>query len=163
MDFSENNKIQLNTSTGSIGIGGRAAVTTGVGITFPTVQSASSDANTLDDYEEGTWTPSQGAGLTVVGTFSSSGTYTKVGRVVTLRGSVSGSTSVALAASDTVICGNIPFTPTGSVPDRNIGGMTNNTNSAFGAVSALGSFTTIYNIGTIAATTDIHFTVVYFF
>jgi hypothetical protein len=132
------------------------------GITFPATQSASSNANTLDDYEEGTWTPSQGAGLTVVGTFSSSGTYTKIGRVVNLRGSVTGSTSIALAASDTVICGNIPFTPIGSVPDRNIGGMTNNTNSASGAVSALGSFTTIYNIGTIAATTDIHFSVTYF-
>ena len=132
------------------------------GIAFPATQVAVADANTLDDYEEGTWTPSQGAGLTVVGTFSSSGTYTKIGRLVTLRASVSGSTTVALAANDTVICGNIPFTPTGSTPVRNIGGMTNNTNSAFGAVSAIGSFTTIYNIGTIAATTDIHFTVVYF-
>lgn len=30
---------------------------TGTGITFPASQSASSDANTLDDYEEGTYTP----------------------------------------------------------------------------------------------------------
>jgi hypothetical protein len=29
----------------------------GSGISFPATQSASSDANTLDDYEEGTWTP----------------------------------------------------------------------------------------------------------
>jgi hypothetical protein len=27
------------------------------GITFPATQVASADANTLDDYEEGTWTP----------------------------------------------------------------------------------------------------------
>ena len=154
-------RARLNT-TGAFVLAGGTTTANGIGITFPASQSASSDANTLDDYEEGTWTPSQGAGLTVVGTFSSSGTYTKIGRVVNLRGSVSGSTTVALAASDTVICGNIPFTPIGSVADRNIGGMTNNTNNASGAVSALGSFTTIYNIGTIAATTDIHFSVTYF-
>jgi hypothetical protein len=27
------------------------------GITFPATQVPSADANTLDDYEEGTWTP----------------------------------------------------------------------------------------------------------
>jgi hypothetical protein len=50
------------------------------GITFPATQSASSDANTLDDYEEGTWTPTltgfSGTGLTA------DATYTKIGRVV---------------------------------------------------------------------------------
>jgi hypothetical protein len=53
---------------------------TGTGITFPATQSASSDANTLDDYEEGTWTPTltgfSGTGLTA------DATYTKIGRVV---------------------------------------------------------------------------------
>ncbi len=52
---------------------------TGGQIKFPTTQSASSDANTLDDYEEGTWTP------TIVnggGTISGTGRYTKVGRIV---------------------------------------------------------------------------------
>jgi hypothetical protein len=53
----------------------------GPGIKFPATQVASADANTLDDYEEGTWTPNQGPGLTVVGTFASSGSYTKIGRV----------------------------------------------------------------------------------
>ena len=53
----------------------------GTGITFPATQSASTDANTLDDYEEGTWTvsDSSGAGLTFTNT---SGIYTKVGRLV---------------------------------------------------------------------------------
>ena len=52
------------------------------GITFPATQSASTDVNTLDDYEEGTWTvsDSSGAGLTFTNT---SGIYTKVGRLVT--------------------------------------------------------------------------------
>jgi hypothetical protein len=52
------------------------------GITFPATQSASSDANTLDDYEEGTWTPTDlsGASLSFTTTL---GRYTKVGNQVT--------------------------------------------------------------------------------
>jgi hypothetical protein len=53
------------------------------GITFPATQVPSADANTLDDYEEGTWTPSWDVSG---GTWSSSlavGTYTKIGRQVT--------------------------------------------------------------------------------
>ena len=63
----------------------------------------------LNWYEEGTWTPTQGAGLTVVGTFSSSGTYTRVGRLVTIFGTLNGSTSIA-AASGGVITSGYPFT-----------------------------------------------------
>ena len=81
----------------------------GCGIAFPATQVASSNANTLDDYEEGTWTPTQGAGLVVVGGFSSAGTYTKVGRQVTAYGQVMGATSVT-AVAGTVMCGGLPFT-----------------------------------------------------
>lgn len=52
---------------------------TGGQITFPATQSASSDANTLDDYEEGTWTPS----LTGTANYTTqSGKYTKIGNFV---------------------------------------------------------------------------------
>jgi hypothetical protein len=57
----------------------------------------------------GTWTPNQGAGLTVVGAFSSAGDWVKVGREITLRGYVAGATSVALAAAG-VLASNAPFT-----------------------------------------------------
>ncbi len=50
------------------------------GITFPATQSASSDANTLDDYEEGTWTPSIGGTATYT---ARTGTYRKIGSQVT--------------------------------------------------------------------------------
>ena len=52
------------------------------GITFPATQVASADANTLDDYEEGTWTPSLGGNTTY--SITPSGTYTKIGRLVTV-------------------------------------------------------------------------------
>lgn len=51
---------------------------------FPATQSASSDANTLDDYEEGTFTPTY-YGSTTAGTTTydlQSAFYTKIGRVV---------------------------------------------------------------------------------
>jgi len=55
----------------------------GTGITFPATQSASSDANTLDDYEEGTWTPALKFGGNSTGmTISATGKYTKIGNVV---------------------------------------------------------------------------------
>jgi hypothetical protein len=52
---------------------------TGGQIAFPASQSASSNANTLDDYEEGTWTPTDGsgAGLTFTNVYAN---YTKIGR-----------------------------------------------------------------------------------
>jgi hypothetical protein len=53
------------------------------GITFPATQSASADANTLDDYEEGTWTPLVSSTSGSITSYTSSGTYTKIGRLVT--------------------------------------------------------------------------------
>jgi hypothetical protein len=55
------------------------------GVKFPAVQVASADANTLDDYEEGTWTPVIGGETSQTGQsyVVQRGTYTKVGQMVT--------------------------------------------------------------------------------
>jgi hypothetical protein len=68
----------------TIGVGGATPSASGAGITFPATQSASSGANTLDDYEEGTWTPTLAfSGNSVGVTYSvQGGTYSKVGRLV---------------------------------------------------------------------------------
>lgn len=57
---------------------------TGGQIAFPATQSASANANTLDDYEEGTFTPQLlfGGGSTSMTFSSRSGRYTKIGRIV---------------------------------------------------------------------------------
>lgn len=57
-------------------------------IAFPASQNASSDANTLDDYEEGTFTPTiVGSSTAGTGTYSTqSGNYIKIGRLVTVTG-----------------------------------------------------------------------------
>jgi hypothetical protein len=72
-------------SASTIGVGGATPSASGAGITFPATQSASSDANTLDDYEEGTWTPSLVSSTgTLTTVLNGTGYYTKVGRVVTV-------------------------------------------------------------------------------
>jgi hypothetical protein len=67
-----------------IGLGG-ASPSSGTGITFPATQSASSDANTLDDYEEGTFEPtlSDVSGNAATGYSVRTGFYTKIGNSVT--------------------------------------------------------------------------------
>jgi hypothetical protein len=93
----------------TIGVGGATASASGAGITFPATQSASSDANTLDDYEEGTWSPtvtSSGGSITA---YTASGTYTKIGRVVYLTATIN-ITTVGTASGTMTITTN-PFTP----------------------------------------------------
>jgi len=99
--------------------------TAGKGIDFSADPStAGMTSELLDDYEEGTWTPAQGAGCVVVGTFSSSGTYTKVGRSVTVTGIMFGSTSIACNAASE-LTSNLPFA---NSPDGPLGqAMTQNT------------------------------------
>jgi hypothetical protein len=89
----------------TLGVGATTPSTSGAGITFPATQSASSDANTLDDYEEGTFTITPNANLTfnsIATTFS----YVKVGRMVTVVGLVIVST---VSGSNTVNIGGLPF------------------------------------------------------
>lgn len=107
-------------STGNLVIG-----TAGKGIDFSaTSHLAGMTSELLADYEEGTWTPNQGAGLTVVGAFSSLGNYTRIGRLVTVIFSVSGATSIA-AVAGAVLTSNLPFTnaggilPTGTAANEN--------------------------------------------
>lgn len=52
------------------------------GITFPATQVPSADANTLDDYEEGTWTGTLTAATPPTTPITATGTYTKIGRLV---------------------------------------------------------------------------------
>jgi hypothetical protein len=69
-------------SSDKVSIDGSTLALSGLqGIKFQASQSASSDANTLDDYEEGTWTPTDysGAGLSLT---INGATYVKIGQLV---------------------------------------------------------------------------------
>jgi hypothetical protein len=109
----------VTASTGNFVIG-----TAGQGIDFSAnAHPAGMTSELLNDYEEGTWTPNQGSGLTVSGTFSSSGRYTKVGRLVHVTGQVIGSTSIACAAAG-ILTTNMPYsaavTAAGSAATSNV-------------------------------------------
>ena len=79
-------------------------------IKFPSTQNASADANTLDDYEEGTFTPVLSFGGASVGvTYTTqSGAYTKIGRLVTYQIYIVLS-SKGSSAGNSLISG-LPFT-----------------------------------------------------
>jgi hypothetical protein len=103
----------LKTAT-TISVGAATPSTSGAGITFPATQSASSDANTLDDYEEGTWTPVAarytGGSITAVYGGSNAGKYTKIGRLVTIECYLE-ITSVSSQGSSLSQITGLPFLP----------------------------------------------------
>lgn len=88
---------------------------TGGQIKFPATQSASADANTLDDYEEGTWTITAIPGTSGTITLAiATGYYTKIGRVVMFIGFLSVS-SVSSPVGVLNLTG-FPFTSVGNQP-----------------------------------------------
>jgi len=95
-----------------------ATSTTGCGIAFPATQVTSSDVNTLDDYEEGTWTPSLGGTATYT---TQSGSYVKIGRLVYIFAYLN--INVIGTGSTTTVSG-LPFTPSNS-SNRNPAGFIN--------------------------------------
>jgi len=152
----------------TIGVGDATPSTSGSGITFPATQSASSDANTLDDYEEGTWTPSLGGNTTYN---VQAGTYTKVGRMVVARGNVN---VITIGTGSTGIVTGLPFTTATifgvqvgywGLTANNfvfIGGFSNSSTqidfyTATAATGTLGNGTAIFGNGT-----NLHFTITYF-
>jgi hypothetical protein len=150
--------------TGTSSFGGAVSAATGAavggatagagGIAFPATAVAVANVNTLDDYEEGTWTPNQGSGLTVVGAFSSSGIYTKIGNTVFVKGVVSGATSIAITAGS-ICTGNLPFAASTQCTLTLV-----NQNFDAGSFGACNS-SDVWSAGAIAATGSIRFSFTY--
>jgi len=109
----QNEKLRVNTY--GIGLGGEIP-SSGIGITFPATQSASSDANTLDDYEEGTFNVGiQGAGTAGTYTITSQDSnYIKIGKTVFVNIAVNGFSAASGGTSYLQITG-LPFANTASV------------------------------------------------
>lgn len=87
----------------TIGVGATTPSASGAGVSFPSTQSASSDVNTLDDYEEGTWVPSLGGNTTYT---AQVGTYTKIGRLVFIRGAI---VVNSIGTGSTTLISGLPF------------------------------------------------------
>ena len=98
------------------------------GVTFPATKVPSANANTLDDYEEGTWTPILTSGTGSLTSYTASGTYVKIGRQVTLNINYTITNNGTGATFGNI--GNFPFTVnsvTGASAVGRIGGTTGNT------------------------------------
>ena len=104
--------LTLPVITTTLGVGNATPSGSGSGITFPATQSASSDANTLDDYEEGFFTattiPST-AGTITLNSGIDKLAYTKIGRVVYVQGLLEIS-SVSSPVGAVVYIQGLPFT-----------------------------------------------------
>lgn len=141
-------------STGNLVIG-----TSGKGIDFSiTSHPAGMTSELLADYEEGTWTPAQGSGLIVVGAFSSSGTYTKIGRQVTVIFSVAGATTIAINAGG-IITNNLPFTSMAGIDSP---GTVHRFGAAGSECIAAANATLVYNAAAIGAGGAVQVSITYF-
>lgn len=93
----------------TIGVGGATPSASGAGITFPATASLSTNANTLDDYEEGTWTPTLtgSGGAPTISYAVRTGSYIKIGRMVTVFVTLRW-TSLS-GGSGVLLINNLPF------------------------------------------------------
>ena len=143
-----NNAVTFGTGTATF-----AGQVTATGIKFD------ASGEVLDDYEEGTWTPNVGSGITVSGTASSTGTYTKIGNMVTIHCSitVSAGGSLTVNSSLNVIVGVLPFTIGNS---RSLSFLL--LNSAFTQAEQQGAWSDNTYAGTaMSATTSLYFAFTY--
>jgi hypothetical protein len=86
-------------------------------IKFPASQNSSANANTLDDYEEGTWTPTDQSGASLSFTVYNA-VYTKVGRLVEIQAAIYYPSTVSSASAK---IGGLPFNAADG--DDNTGGI----------------------------------------
>jgi len=105
-----NGLVKISTT---MGVGAATPAASGAGITFPASQSASSDVNTLDDYEEGTFTPTIVYSGTNTPTYITQlGRYTKIGRLVQVQIYFSWNEN---GSTGNVSIGGLPFTSVTSI------------------------------------------------
>jgi hypothetical protein len=108
-------------------------------LAFPAAQNPSADANTLDDYEEGLWTPAlqfggAAAGMTYGAT--PAGRYTKIGRTVFATGSLALTAKGSSTGAATIA--GLPFTSANDgIPQSAPVGHTSGMSAMSGAVLAV--------------------------
>jgi hypothetical protein len=144
---------------------GNSGIVTANGIKFPATQVASADANTLDDYEEGTWTPVIADASTGgnTGTFTNAGaTYTKIGNTVTVWAYLSAINTSGMTSGNLFYVRNLPFqssvNATGSFYTYRVGRNASTVSSSL--VTSVSNPTMVFRLFTTnSATTDLAITV----
>ena len=91
-----------------------AGLNINAGLPFPATAVDVADANTLDDYEEGTWNPTWGTSGTnfdaITYNADTGGRYTKIGQMVYINGCIRVDTLTFGSANGILLLGNLPFT-----------------------------------------------------
>ena len=82
------NSTGLQMTGSTLSLGGTTIIPAVGQYAFPATQNANADANTLDDYEEGTFAGGSITGVNLTSLTLGYGYYTKIGRLVTLNFSI---------------------------------------------------------------------------
>ncbi len=118
-DNATSNAITIDSSQNvTVNNGNLVIGTNGKGIDFSASSGSGSTSELLDDYEEGTWTPTVTVteGPAAGASPSYSGTYTKIGNRVYATATINlGNSSDAFAVDDRLSCGGLPFTSQRSI------------------------------------------------
>jgi hypothetical protein len=93
----------ISTTAGNLAVGTVLDLGSTGQLQFPATQNPSAGVNVLDDYEEGTWTPSLGGSATYT---IQSGNYTKIGNLVSFIGAI---TVNAIGTGSTTVISGLPF------------------------------------------------------
>ena len=153
-----NNNVIFN----QYGIGLNTTPTSGTGLAFPATQNASSNANTLDDYEEGSWTPEWGGVISdpTCTYTANTGRYVKIGRMVYLGFRIY--TSSFSGGSGNLQIKGLPFTAdsagnlwTGVVGWNQQGSFSNNQNAVNMSIQGSAARAYIHYMNSTGATYDI--------
>jgi len=96
--------------------------TAGTGIDFSATADGSGTVSSelLDDYEEGTWTPIASASSGTITSYTSSGRYTKIGRIVTLHFAITISNQ-GTANGQYLLWSGAPFTASNTINQMGVG------------------------------------------
>ena len=124
LTLTSSNNVEV--ATGNLVIG-----TSGKGIDFSAVSdgSRSVSSNLLDDYEEGTWTPTTSTGTM---TFNAAKTvYTKIGNLVTINADTLSFSDIT--STNGIVIGGLPFTTSAS--NKSIGAVISNYNDKASTIS----------------------------
>ena len=148
------------TSAGVLDIGTSAGA---VGqIQFPATAVPSADANTFDDYEEGTWTPTITLNSGTATTYTiATGTYTKTGRMVVVLGSITPTNGTLGSTNGYIRMTGLPFT----VGTRNGVGSGANVSNLNNGVSTTMAYSTTVDVAFASGITSANeypFVVTYF-
>jgi len=144
-------RMRINAGAPILCLSGGSTTATGTGIAFPATQSASSNANTLDDYEEGTYTitltPASSGSITLVSGLST-GSYIKIGRQVFVTAYFQ---IQSVSSPVGVLNISIPFAATASGDSRSVASLGFNAiggsslNAAWGIVETSSTSIAVYN------------------